>query len=164
MKKKSLIAITVITTMLGFSLPSCKPTVKDADIVNKIETSKAGMPDMNDVTITVKDGVATLTGTVPSEQAKSAAENNVKSVEGVKSVVNNLTVVTPPPPPQEFPADDVIKQGVNTAIKDFKNVTAEVKEGVITLTGEIKRDELPKLMQMLHDLKPKNVVNNLTIK
>ena len=166
MKKKSFIAVAAVTVMLAFAMPSCKPTVKDVDLVNKIESAKAGMSNMSNVNATVSEGVVTLSGTVPDAQTKSAAENNVKAIEGVKSVVNNIEVVAPPPPPApvEINADDIITKGINDAVKNFNKVKAEVKEGVITLSGEIKRDELPKLMQMMNELKPKNIVNNLTIK
>ena len=41
---------------------------------------------------------------------------------------------------------------------------ADVKDGVVTLTGEIKKASLPKLMQSLMALKPKKVDNKLTVK
>lgn len=159
--------VFVVAAGVALSLPSCKPRVKDADIVTHIEASKAGMPDMTGINATVKDGVVTLTGTVTSEATKMEAEENAKKIEGVKSVNNNITVVAPPPQPMDnFDAakDSLITKGVNDAIKDFKSVKATVQGGVITLTGEIKRDQLPKLMQMLNDLGPKSVVNNLTVK
>ena len=39
-----------------------------------------------------------------------------------------------------------------------------LKDGVVTLTGDIKRAELQKLMMTLHTLKPKKIDNKLTIK
>lgn len=165
MKKRSFIVIAAITVLMSYAIPSCKPTVKDAEIVNNIESAKAGLSNMNNVNVTVQNGVVTLTGTVPSDQDKAAAENNIKTIEGVKSVVNDISVVAPPPPPPAQVFDNnMITTGVNTVLKDFKTVKAEVVDGVVTLTGEIKRDQLPKLMQMLHDLKPKNIVNNITVK
>lgn len=164
MKKKSIIAALVISSFMAMTVPACKPTVKDEEIVNKIESSRAGMSGLSNVNVTVKNGNVTLTGSVTSEQAKTAAENNVKTIEGVKSVTNNISVVAPQPDPVPINADDVITKGVNDAIKDFKNVKADIQDGVITLTGEIKRDELPRLMQMLNELRPRNIVNNLTIK
>lgn len=166
MKKNSIVASIAMSVLMALILFACKPTIKDADIVNKIEAAKVGMSEMSDVNITVKDGDVTLTGAVPNEQARTSIENSVKSIEGVKSVTNNIIVAPPPPPapPVEINSDDMITQGVNDAIKDFKGVVAEVKDGVITLTGDIKRTDLPRLMQMLNELKPKNVVNNLNIK
>jgi len=43
--------------------------------------------------VDVKDGVATLSGTVDSEKRKGKAEKLAKKVQGVKSVVNQIQVV-----------------------------------------------------------------------
>jgi hypothetical protein len=77
--------------------------------------------------------------------------------------VNNGTV-TPPPPPVTISADDTLIKGVADAVKDFTTVKVDVKDGVVTLTGEIKKASLPKLMQSLMALKPKKVDNKLTVK
>jgi len=50
------------------------------------------------------------------------------------------------------------------ATKDFPTVKSSVKDGVITLTGEIKRADLKKLITTLHSLKPKKIDNQLTVK
>ena len=50
------------------------------------------------------------------------------------------------------------------AVKDFPGVTANVNNGEVTLTGNITRDKLPKLMQSVNAMHPKKVNNNLTIK
>lgn len=60
-------------------------------------------------------------------------------------------------------ADDSLKKMVPDATKDFPGVTASVDQGVITLTGNINRDRLPKLMMALNALHPKKINNNLTI-
>ena len=60
-------------------------------------------------------------------------------------------------------ADDSLKRMIPDATKDFPGVTASVDQGVITLTGTINRDRLPKLMMALNALHPKKINNNLTI-
>ena len=50
------------------------------------------------------------------------------------------------------------------ATKDYPNVTATVNNGEVTLTGSVKRDDLPKLMQRVQALNPTKVNNNLSIK
>jgi hypothetical protein len=60
-------------------------------------------------------------------------------------------------------ADDSLKRMIPDATKDFPGVTASVDQGVITLTGTITRDRLPKLMMALNALHPKKINNNLTI-
>lgn len=153
--------IFAILLLLSVVMVSCKP--KDADIKTAVEKAVAALPDASGVTIEVKDGVATITGQFKDEAAKAAAEAAAKAVKGVKSVVNNGTV-TPPPAPVTISADDALTKGVTDAVKDFTTVKADVKDGVITLTGEIKKPELPKLMQSLNALKPKKVENKLTVK
>jgi hypothetical protein len=60
-------------------------------------------------------------------------------------------------------ADDSLKNMLPDATKDFPGVTATVDQGVVTLTGNINRDRLPKLMMAVNALHPKKINNNLTI-
>ena len=117
----------------------------------------------------MKDGVVTLSGEAKSESAKAQAEEITKSVKGVKNVINNSTVAAPPPAPVEpapvvINADDALTKGVNDLLKDFPGVKADVKDGVITVSGEIKRASWLKLKPMLDALRPKKIENKLTIK
>jgi len=139
----------------------CKP--KDADIKASIEEKMKADPMMAGMTVDVNDGVATISGTCADEACKTKCEETAKSVKGVKSVVNNCTV-TPPPAPVTVNTDDALTRGVTDATKDHPTVKATVNDGVVTLTGEIKRDQLAKLMMSLNTLKPKKIENKLTIK
>ncbi len=87
---------------------------------------------------TVAAGVATLTGTVPSDAAKAAAEKAARSVAGITNVVNQLQVVaaaTEPPVP-----DDQIKASVeellDTQFSDLA-VFVKVTGGVVELSGAL---------------------------
>ena len=60
-------------------------------------------------------------------------------------------------------ADDSLKSMLTDATKDFPGITASVDQGVVTLTGNIHRDRLPKLMMAVNALHPKKVNNQLTI-
>lgn len=164
MKKHLSLAVIVISFVIpGILVSSCKE--KDSKIQAAVETSlkNSGMPE---ISASVKDGVATLTGECKSDAEKAEVESMIAKVKGVKQVVNNCTVAPLPtaPAPVEIAADDPLSKGVTDAIKDYSGVKADVKDGVITLTGEIKRSELQKLMQTLHTLKPKRIDNKLTIK
>ena len=44
------------------------------------------------VNVEAKRGVVTLSGTVDNEEAKTQAEQAVKSLPAVRSVINNLSV------------------------------------------------------------------------
>ncbi len=148
--------------VLAISLLSCAP--KDADLEKQIseKLNTAG------VHVTVHDGVATIVGTCDDEAFKKNIERSVKSVEGVKSVVNNCQI----PEPNVEPAaaavvinpDNDLDKSVGKVIKAYNGVSATVVGGVVTLSGEIKREQLQPLIQSIQELKPKKVDNKLTIK
>jgi hyperosmotically inducible protein len=148
---------------LAVSLVACGP--KDADIQKEIAEKTV---DLQGVEVTVKDGVATISGTCKDDTFKQNAETIVKGVKGVKSVVNNCEIPAPEPvatpAPVEINADAVLNTSVNAVIKTYNGVTATVKDGVITLTGNIKKEQLPNLIKSVQELKPKKVENKLTIK
>ena len=74
------------------------------------------------------------------------------------SVTTNSTTAV------QIESTDSLAMGVKDATKDYPTVTAKVDDGVITLNGELKKTQLPKLMQSVHSLHPKKVVNNLVLK
>jgi len=142
---------------------SCKGKPKDADIKMEAEKVLAADPACSGLHVSVNDGVATITGEVKDESAKIMAQNAVAGIKGVKSVENNVTVYTPPPSPvvpnvTETQAD-ALTQAVNDAIKDYPGVKASVNNQVVTLTGEIEKSKLQKLMSSLHALKPMGLKN-----
>ena len=149
---------------IGVFLYACKPS--DAklqkEVNDKLSTASPG------VIAEVKGGVATLSGEVMDDAAKTAAEDAAKSVKGVKSVVNNV-MLTPPPPPPAPPVsinpDDVLKSSVDSSINaaGITGVTATIANGEVTLTGTIKKADLRKVMQAANEAKPKKVNNKLTL-
>lgn len=146
---------TLILSMGILFMVSCKGKPKDADIQAAVTTALQSTPG---VSADVKDGVVTLSGAVATEADKDAAEAAAKVVQGVKSVANNLTVTPPPPPPApEVTADDALKTSVAAIVKDFPGIQVDVKDGVITITGEQKADRWKKLKMALDALKPKKV-------
>ncbi|AHF14851.1 BON domain-containing protein [Niabella soli] len=145
-----------------FALPSCKGK-SDADIKQEVDAKLAANPEFSSLSSDVKDGAVTISGTVKDDAVKTAIDSTVKEVKGVKSVVNNASVPPPPPPPTINP-DDVLNNTLKDAIKDNAGVKAEVKDGVVTLTGEIKKADLPGLMQKVMGTHPKKVENKLTVK
>jgi hypothetical protein len=79
------------------------------------------------------------------------------------TTTNTTTLDTTNTAPVEIATDNQLTNGVQEATKDFPGVTATVNNGEVTLTGNIKRDRLPTLMQSIQALHPKKVNNNLTI-
>ncbi|MFC4212950.1 BON domain-containing protein [Pedobacter lithocola] len=154
MKTTKLLMSMVIAATLFFV--GCSP--KDADIQAAIQANEAA-----GVTVAVAKGEVTLTGEVADDAAKAKAEEVAKAEKGVKSVVNNLTV-KPAAAPVVITEDTTLFKNVSDATKDFPTVKADVKDGVVTLTGEINKASLVGLMQRLSVLKPKKIDNKLTVK
>lgn len=73
-----------------------------SDIQTKIqgESALAGQ----NIQVSVSNGVATLNGTVSDEASRALAANDSGTVNGVKTVVNNLTVESAKEPPAPAPA------------------------------------------------------------
>ncbi|MCS7013047.1 MAG: BON domain-containing protein [Chloroherpetonaceae bacterium] len=67
---------------------------KDEELQEKV---KEAVGALGNITVEVKDAVVTLSGEVADETAKTNAETAARSVKGVKSVTNNLTVRPPTP-------------------------------------------------------------------
>lgn len=156
MKLKNSFASLLLAAVVMLSLAACKAKVKDADVKVAVETAIAVVPG---VKAEVTEGVVTLTGTVADEAAKLAAENAAKTAKDVKSVTNNIAVVPP-----VIAEDTVLVNGISAVVANYKTVTSSIKDGIVTLTGEIKKADLPKLLQEVTKLNPKKIDNQLTIK
>lgn len=163
MKKIRILIITVLILAIAGSFSACKK-VKDADLKTSITTALAANPDLSGITVDVQKQVATLAGEVKEEGLVNTAVQLVKGIKGVKSVVNNLAIKVVEEIPVISPADQEMEKLLKDALKDNAGIIAAVKDGVVTLTGEITKDQLPKLMQKISALKPAKIDNKLTIK
>jgi len=166
MKMTKLLMAMAIAATIGFV--SCSP--KDADVKTAVETQLKAKPDMTGAMVDVKDGVATLTGECKDDACKADCEKIAQGVKGVKSVINNLTIIAPPPPPPPAPAslstllDEATQQKVKDGLKDIKGVTVEFVEDKAVLTGTVTKADRMKIMQMLSAAKVKSDVSKLTDK
>jgi len=161
MRKSILRFAFVLSAVAIVILSSCKGGVKDADIEKAVtEKISAASADVTDASATVKDGVVTVNGTFKDDASKAAFETTVKAIPGVQSVVNNSTVAPPAPvvpAPVVINGDEALKQGIADATKDFPGVKAEVKDSVITVTGETTKADWKKIKAALDGLHPKKV-------
>lgn len=135
-----------------------KPTMKDK-VEQKTEQAKTGVSDSwitsktkivlfaddrvkgRQVHVETKDGVVMLRGKVDSPEAKSAALEIAKGIEGVKNVKNELQVVAPSQRSEVAADDKVVAKNVQKKLKadpQLKNVKVEVNKGVVSLSGEVK--------------------------
>ena len=159
MKIKNTIAIFFISIITCIEISSCKQKTSDTDIQS---ATTAKMP--SGVSSTVNNGVVTLTGDCRDEACKTNAEQAAKDVKGVKSVVNKITVVVIGSQPVEISSDETLRNTVADAIRAYQGIKADVKDGVVTLTGEIKRSDLQNVISKVNELKPKKVENKLVIR
>jgi hyperosmotically inducible periplasmic protein len=149
-------AVALISTSTG-----CKKKPKDADIKAAVEAAlKADPSAASTMVADVKEGVVTISGECKDDACKANCEKIVAAVKNVKSVVNNCTVT----PPVVINPDDILTKSVTDALASFPGVTATVKEGVVSLGGEIKKADLQKLMMALSALKPKKIDNTGLVK
>ena len=148
---------------LAASLAACAPN--DADIQKAISEKLGDTPE---VIVTVHEGVATITGTCEDEIFKKNIEKSVRAVKGVKSVVNTCELARANQEPAAatvvINSDADLDKSVHKVVDAYDGVSVTVVGGVVTLSGEIKRDKLQPLMQSIQELHPKKVDNKLIIK
>jgi osmotically-inducible protein OsmY len=96
--------------------------------------------DAAHIGVSVKNGVVTLSGHVPSYAEKYAAERAAKRVHGVKAVANELDVKLPG---SSRRTDEDIAMAAVNALKSNSSVPADkikvtVSNGWLTLEGEVE--------------------------
>jgi len=132
-------------------------------------------------TVSVNDGIVTLSGTAASQAQKELTEAYAKDVDGVKGVKNEMTLGT------ETPREQPVEPTTRTVgeVIDDASITAQVKsallthrstgmlktkvatrQGVVTLSGEARnqaeKDLVTKLSSDIHGVK--SVVNKMEVK
>ena len=161
MNAKKIMSMLSLVLLLGVFFVACN-NVKDSDLQIKAMEVLATNPDAADINVTVVDKVATLSGSVEEEITKNSLETSIKGVKGIENVINNIMII--PPAPDFTQIDATLREALTDALKDHETVMAEVKDGVITLTGEVKEKDLQIIMEKMAALNPVKVENNLTIK
>jgi osmotically-inducible protein OsmY len=142
----------------------------DDDIKRDVEAELRWDPDLDatDIAINAKSGVVTLTGFVPSYLQKFEAEKDVKRVQGVIGVANDLEVRLPstdarPDPDIARDAVEALKMQLPYSYKDFKVIA---RDGWITLEGEAEWNYQKEKAEMaVRGVKGvKGVINTITVK
>ena len=110
----------MLTMMLlvAVGLVNCNK-IKDSDLLEVTTLIVKNNPNASNVSVSIFEQVATLSGTVESDEAKSQIQSSIMGVEGVNSVVNNIRVV-PPTPKIEAPIEVVISDQVRVATRKGK--------------------------------------------
>jgi hyperosmotically inducible protein len=164
----------VIPVLLAGALVGCSDTSKSPDVTDNIRKSldQAGYKDVS-VSQDREKGVVTLTGTLPTDGDKAQAESIAKSGAGAQVVADQIAVR---PPGNESDAktidsdmDKAIEKDLDAILvknKVKRDVKFDVKNGVVTLTGDVtsqsRRSQVEKLAATVPNVK--QVVNELEVK
>jgi hyperosmotically inducible periplasmic protein len=145
---KVLMGLAVMATLV---FVSCKP--KDADVKTAIEAVLKADPMMASTTVSVTDGVATLSGECKDAECKAACEKAVAAVKGVKSVTNNCTIAPPPPPTPastdvNVSVDAMVQQKINDGLKDIKGATVSFEGKKAVFMGTFTKSQRTTLQQL----------------
>jgi osmotically-inducible protein OsmY len=167
----TLLAVGALAAVMGgcSTSPRKSPDVAD-DIRHGLD--QAGLKDVS-VSQDRDKGVVTLGGHVPADGDKAQAESIAKSAAGGQ-VVANQVAVTPPGSGSEArdvnaDLDKAIEKNLDAALIERrlnKGVRYDVKNGVVTLKGEVNsqsaRGQLEKIAAGVPNVQ--QVVNELQVK
>lgn len=113
----------------------------DPDLRRDLEIELRSDPRVrsNDIAVTVKDGVAMLTGSVRSHRTKRAAEAAAKRVVGLVAIANDIEVRLPllhqrPDPAIATDVVEALRQDLTDAAREIQ---VTVKDGWVTLEGVV---------------------------
>lgn len=161
---KKTIAMAALAIAVSFGSISCKKKVSDADLQTQATTIVTSNPGAS---VEVKDGVAHLSGTFADEQSKNAMIAQLKTVNGIKDVMDMTKIEAPTPvaPVETTSAvDPAVQKKVQDALKDFPSVKVEVVNGELTLTGNVSSLQARKIKESIDALKIGKYNNNLVVK
>ena len=166
----TLLMLLAIGTMVGCSGPSSKSPEVSESIRKSLD--QAGLKTVS-VSQDRDKGIVTLGGQVTSENDKSQAESLAKSFAGAQVVADQIAVI-PVGIEKEAKAvssdlDQGIEKNLDAALiqnKLHKSVKYEVKNGLVTLTGEVNSEDKRTRAEKVATGVPNvtQVVNNLQVK
>jgi hyperosmotically inducible periplasmic protein len=173
-RKLHLVVLPVVLAGALMALTGCSDAPKSPDVTDNIRKSldQAGYKDVS-VSQDRDKGVVTIAGTVPTDSDKAQAESIAKSGAGSQVVADQIAVR---PPGNESDAktvdsdmDKAIEKNLDAALvksKLQKNVSYDVKNGVVTLKGDVmsqgRRSQVQKVAEGVPNVK--QVVNELEVK
>src|ERR1700691_1276963 len=171
--KMKTIKLSLALLAFGIMLGCSADTPKSPDVADSIRKSldQAGFKDVS-VSQDRDKGVVTLGGQVASDNDKSQAESIAKSLAGAQVVADQIAVI-PAGAEKEAKAvnsdlDQGIEKNLDAALiqnKLHKSVNYEVKNGVVTLTGEMNSEDKRARAEKVATGVPNvtQVVNNLQV-
>jgi len=165
----SLLALLVVGTLAG-----CSTSTKSPDVADSVRKSldQAGLKDVT-VSQDRDKGVVTLGGHVAAEADKVQAESLAKSIAAEQVVANQIAVIPPGVESEAKTVNSDLDKGIENNLhaaliqnRLLKGVKYDVKNGVVTLTGEVnsqsKRAQVEQLASGVPNVR--QVVNELQVK
>jgi hyperosmotically inducible periplasmic protein len=167
--------LTLFTVFMIGILVACSTASKSPDVSASLRKSldQAGLKSVS-ISQDRDKGVVVLGGHVPSENDKSQADSIAKSVSG-NQVVSDQILVIPPGAESDTKAvnsdlDKGIANNLDAALIQNtlqKNVKYDVKNGVVTLTGDVDSQpratqagtiasSVPNVLQVVNELQVKD--------
>ena len=130
-------AILCSTSVAGAAPEKSRLTLSDSQIKTNVEHNLSKLDlGSSPVKVSVRDGVVTLSGTVPSLWLKQEAINRARKIDDVKTVVADLTVRRAES--DQKLADEIAKQVRQYVFYTiYDDVEGAVHDGVVTLTGKV---------------------------
>jgi hyperosmotically inducible periplasmic protein len=172
--KTARLLVTLFTLLVIGALSGCSGTTQSPDVSDSIRKSldQAGLKDVS-VSQDRDKGVVTLSGHVPSDSDKSQAESIAKSIAGGQVVSNQIGVIPPAAESEAKTVNSDLDKGIDKNLDAAliqhglnKGVKYDVKNGVVTLTGQVnsqaKRAQVEKVASAVPHVH--QVVNELEVK
>ena len=134
---RRVVGVKTVDNNLEVALPESdwRDDVKLATAANNALAGNVTVPDS--VEAIANDGNITLTGTVSYGTERAAAEAAVASLTGVRNVTDDIDIGYVIDP---VDVDLHVQQALDrsAAVPDGSDVTANTKDGIITLTGHVR--------------------------
>jgi hyperosmotically inducible periplasmic protein len=149
MKSTRLLIIVLALLAIGTMVGCWGTSSKSPDVSDSIRKSldQAGLKDVT-VTQDRDKGIVTLGGQVTTENDKSQAETLAKSLAGSQVVANQIAVVPVGTGKETSAVNSDLDQGIENNLDAaliqnhlHDSVKYEVKNGVVTLKGEVNSED-----------------------
>ena len=168
-------SLTLLALLIAGSFVGCSSTTKSADVTASIRTS-LDQANLKNVSVSQdrEKGVVTLGGNVAADADKSQAESIAKSIAGGQVVSDQIAVIPVGAESEAKTVNSDLDKGIENNLdaalilsKLHQNVKNDVKNGVVTLTGEVRSQSeraqaetvaaaVPNVLQVVNELQVKN--------
>ena len=149
MKTTRLFAALLVLAALG-AMAGCKTSTRSPDVSYSIHKSldQAGLKDVT-VTQDTDKGIVTLGGQVLTADQKAQAELLAKQIAGSEVVANQIAIIPPGGSSDAHAVNSYLDQGIEKNLeaamiqnKIQGQLNYAVKNGVVTLSGEVPSEDL----------------------